>query len=104
MQEEGTFRSIKLAQFINVPVYIVHVMSGVAAEIIAQARILGQRVIGEAIASGIAADEQKIFDADFKVAHNGATGLPVTRSYQMIFQLLVTRSHVCLNVGFCTLK
>ena len=56
-----------LAQYVNTPIYIVHVMSKGAARLIADAKLRGQRVIGETIASGIAAVEGKIWDPDFKV-------------------------------------
>ena len=56
-----------LAQYVNTPIYIVHVMSKGAASLIADAKLRGQRVIGETIASGIAAVEGKIWDPDFKV-------------------------------------
>ena len=67
VQEEGTARALYLAQYINTPIYVVHVMSKGAAGEIAAAKLRGQRVIGETIASGIAAEEGKIWDPDFKV-------------------------------------
>jgi dihydropyrimidinase len=65
-QDEGTSRVLRLAQYVNTPVYIVHVMSGGAVKEIAAAKLRGQRVIGEAIASGFGSDEDKIWDPDFK--------------------------------------
>jgi dihydroorotase-like cyclic amidohydrolase len=73
MQDEGTARALYLAQYVNTPVYIVHVMSKGAAGEIAAAKLRGQRVIGETIASGIAAEEKKIWDPDFKVNIISAT-------------------------------
>ena len=67
MQDEGTARTLRIAEYLNVPVYIVHVMSGGAMKEIGLAKARGVRVIGEAIASGIAAVEGKIWDPDFKV-------------------------------------
>lgn len=67
IQDEGTARALYLAQYVNTPVYIVHVMSKGAAGEIAAAKLRGQRVIGETIASGIAAEEKRIWDPDFKV-------------------------------------
>lgn len=69
LQDEGTARALRLAQYVNVPVYIVHVMSGGAVAEIAAAKTRGQRVVGEAVASGFGADEAKIWDPDFKVVH-----------------------------------
>lgn len=67
MQDEATYRAIKLAEAAGVPLYVVHVMSSTAAQLIWEARAAGQRVIGEAIASGIASSEASVFDRDFKV-------------------------------------
>lgn len=69
VQDEGTSRALRLAQYVNVPVYIVHVMSGGAVAEIAAAKARGQRVVGEAVASGFGAEEGKIWDLDFKVLH-----------------------------------
>ena len=56
-----------LARNVNVPLYVVHVMSGGAAEHIMAARAEGQRVIGEAVTSGIACSEESVFDPNFEV-------------------------------------
>jgi hypothetical protein len=66
-QDEGTARVLRLAEYVNVPVYIVHVMSGGAVREIAAAKTRGVRVIGEAIASGFGSEEGKVWDPDFKV-------------------------------------
>ncbi len=67
MQDEATYRAVKLAQLVNVPLYVVHVMSAGAAAVIQQARAAGLRVIGEAVASGFAASEASVFHPDFEV-------------------------------------
>ncbi|CAL8462951.1 g2485 [Coccomyxa elongata] len=76
-EDEGTSRALRLAQYVNVPVYIVHVMSGGAVAEIAAAKTRGQRVIGEAVASGFGADEGKIWDPDFKVAAQYVMSPPI---------------------------
>ena len=48
-------------------------MSKGAASLIADAKLRGQRVIGETIASGIAAEEGKIWDPDFEVCFFDST-------------------------------
>lgn len=53
MQGEATSRAIKLAVYVNTPLYVVHVMSKDALEEIVRAKVAGHRVIGEAVASGI---------------------------------------------------
>ncbi|EIE27292.1 D-hydantoinase [Coccomyxa subellipsoidea C-169] len=76
-EDEGTARALRLAQYVNVPVYIVHVMSGGAVAEIAAAKTRGQRVVGEAVASGFGADEAKIWDPDFKVAAQYVMSPPI---------------------------
>jgi dihydropyrimidinase len=51
----------------QVPLYVVHVMSAGAAAAVTKARAAGQRVIGEAVASGFAADEGSVWNPDFRV-------------------------------------
>lgn len=73
MQDEATYRAIKLAQLVNVPLYVVHVMSSGAAKFVREARAAGQRVIGEAVASGFAASEASVFHPDFRVRDSRQT-------------------------------
>lgn len=49
------------------PLYVVHVMSSVAAAFVREARAAGQRVIGEAVVSGFASSEAAVFDPNFEV-------------------------------------
>ncbi len=53
-QGEATGRAIKLAAWVGVPLYVVHVMSQDALHEVARARTGGQRVVGEAVASALA--------------------------------------------------
>ncbi|KAL5125692.1 Dihydropyrimidinase [Glycine soja] len=68
LEGEATARAIRLADFVNTPLYVVHVMSIDAMEEIAKARKSGQRVIGEPIASGLALDESWLWHPDFDIA------------------------------------
>ncbi|KAG4964505.1 hypothetical protein JHK85_039480 [Glycine max] len=68
LEGEATARAIRLADFVNTPLYVVHVMSIDAMEEIAKARKAGQRVIGEPIASGLALDESWLWHPDFEIA------------------------------------
>ncbi len=72
LQDEATYRAIKLAELVNVPLYVVHVMSSVAAAFVREARAAGQRVIGEAVASGFASSEAAVFHPDFQVCTGNA--------------------------------
>ena len=74
-QDEGTARALRLAEHVNVPLYIVHVMSGGAADEVARAKRAGQRVVSEAVASGFAAEERRVWDPDFKACARRAPAL-----------------------------
>ena len=79
LEDEATARAIRLARFVDTPIYIVHVMSRGAAEEISRARDLGQRVIGEAVTSGFACDESQVLDPDFKVAAQYVMSPPIRK-------------------------
>ncbi|KAF3430945.1 hypothetical protein FNV43_RR25675 [Rhamnella rubrinervis] len=68
LEGEATSRAIRLAGFINTPLYIVHVMSIDAMEEIAKARKSGQKVIGEPVASGLVLNDSWLWDPDFLTA------------------------------------
>lgn len=59
-QAEATARAIRLAAWVNTPLYVVHVMSRDAMEEVAAARQRGWRVVGEALASGLGVDDRKL--------------------------------------------
>ncbi|OIW04177.1 hypothetical protein TanjilG_00737 [Lupinus angustifolius] len=68
LEGEATARAIRLAEFVNTPLYVVHVMSIDALEEIAKARKSGQRVIGEPVVSGLVLDESWLWHPDFETA------------------------------------
>ncbi|KAF8364936.1 hypothetical protein HHK36_033084 [Tetracentron sinense] len=68
LEGEATARAIRLANFVNTPLYVVHVMSIDAMEEIAKARKSGQRVIGEPVVSGLVLDDSGLWDPDFTIA------------------------------------
>ncbi|KAL3718553.1 hypothetical protein ACJRO7_003647 [Eucalyptus globulus] len=68
LEGEATARAVRLAGFVNTPLYVVHVMSIDAMEEIAKARQSGQRVIGEPVVSGLVLDDSKLWDPDFITA------------------------------------
>ncbi|GMY16004.1 dihydropyrimidinase [Fagus crenata] len=80
LEGEATARAIRLAGFVNTPLYVVHVMSIDAMEEIATARKKGQRVIGEPIVSGLALDESGIWDPDFSTAAKFVMSPPIRAS------------------------
>eukprot|EP00877_Chromochloris_zofingiensis_P011631 jgi/Chrzof1/6721/Cz19g06250.t1 len=68
VEGEATARAIKLAAFVNVPLYVVHVQSIDAMEEVVAARKAGQRVIGEPVVSGLAFNESHLWHPNFTVA------------------------------------
>eukprot|EP00775_Hariotina_reticulata_P003434 gene3434-3706_t len=83
LEGEATARAIRLARFVGVPLYVVHVMSSDAMEEVARARQAGQRVIGEPVASGLALDESAMWDKNFTVAAAAVMSPPIrSKSHQ----------------------
>ncbi|XP_057723226.1 dihydropyrimidinase [Arachis stenosperma] len=77
LEGEATARAIRLANFVNTPLYVVHVMSIDAMEEIAKARKSGQRVIGEPVVSGLVLDESWLWHPDFKTAASYVMSPPI---------------------------
>ncbi|CAN6443317.1 unnamed protein product [Victoria cruziana] len=80
LEGEATARAIRLARFVNTPLYVVHVMSIDAMDEIAQARKSGQMVIGEPVVSGLALDDSKLWDPDFTIASKYVMSPPIRKS------------------------
>ncbi|XP_002530842.4 dihydropyrimidinase [Ricinus communis] len=80
LEGEATARAIRLASFVNTPLYVVHVMSIDAMEEIARARKSGQRVIGEPVVSGLVLDDSKLWDPDFTTASKYVMSPPIRSS------------------------
>ncbi|KAH1108909.1 hypothetical protein J1N35_012677 [Gossypium stocksii] len=80
LEAEATTRAIRLARFVNTPLYVVHVMSIDAMEEIAKARKTGQKVIGEPVVSGLVLDDSKLWDPDFITAAKYVMSPPIRES------------------------
>ncbi|XP_023533036.1 dihydropyrimidinase [Cucurbita pepo subsp. pepo] len=80
LEGEATSRAIRLASFVNTPLYVVHVMSIDAMEEIARARKAGQRVIGEPVVSGLILDDSVLWDPDFVNAAKYVMSPPIRSS------------------------
>ncbi|CAL0315835.1 unnamed protein product [Lupinus luteus] len=79
LEGEATARAIRLAEFVNTPLYVVHVMSIDALEEIAKARKSGQRVIGEPVVSGLVLDESWLWHPDFETAAKYVMSPPIRK-------------------------
>ncbi|GLT81773.1 hypothetical protein SLE2022_002070 [Rubroshorea leprosula] len=80
LEGEATARAIRLASFVNTPLYVVHVMSIDAMEEIAKARKSGQKVIGEPVVSGLVLDDSGVWDTDFVTAAKFVMSPPIRES------------------------
>ncbi|KAL2612473.1 hypothetical protein R1flu_024165 [Riccia fluitans] len=77
LEGEATGRAIKLAHFVNTPLYVVHVMSIDALDEIARARAQGIRVVGEPVTSGLALNDSVLWDSDFQTAAKYVMSPPI---------------------------
>ncbi|CAA6654433.1 unnamed protein product [Spirodela intermedia] len=80
LEGEATARAIRLAKFVNTPLYVVHVMSIDAMEEIANAKKSGQRVIGEPVVSGLILDDSWLWDPDFTTAAKYVMSPPIRKA------------------------
>ena len=71
VEGEAANRAIRIAQVLDVPIYIVHTSSKDALKAITRARLEGQRVFGEALAGHLLIDDSvyRNPDWDFAAAH-----------------------------------
>jgi len=77
VETEATHRAIMIADQVNTPLYIVHVMCKGAADMIAKARKEGKRVYGEPIAAGLGVDDTHCFHHDWRHAAAYVMGPPL---------------------------
>nr|CAD1821973.1 unnamed protein product [Ananas comosus var. bracteatus] len=80
LEAEATARAIRLAGFVNTPLYVVHVMSIDAMEEIAKAKKSGQRVIGEPVVSGLVLDDSWLWHPDFTTAAKYVMSPPIRKA------------------------
>lgn len=80
LEGEATARAIRLARFVNTPLYVVHVMSIDAAEEITKAKMSGQKVIGEPVVSGLVLNDSWLWNPDFATAAQYVMSPPIRKS------------------------
>ncbi|KAK9805635.1 hypothetical protein WJX72_009399 [[Myrmecia] bisecta] len=69
LEGEATTRALAYARLVNVPLYVVHIMSRDAIQAIAHARTEGQRVFGETIDGAFGThNDSSVWDPDYDTA------------------------------------
>eukprot|EP01090_Pellita_catalonica_P022148 TRINITY_DN8496_c0_g1_i1.p1 TRINITY_DN8496_c0_g1~~TRINITY_DN8496_c0_g1_i1.p1 ORF type:complete len:498 (+),score=90.94 TRINITY_DN8496_c0_g1_i1:1627-3120(+) len=104
VEAEATNRAIMIANRVNTPLYIVHVMSKGASKCITRARENGNVVYGEAIAAGLGTDESHCWHDSWRHAAAYVMGPPLrdrsTKKYLM--QLLAHGGLDTVGTDNCT--
>lgn len=65
MEADCVHRAVSIAQTVNTPLYVVHVMSKEAADEIARAKSKGLVVFAETLAAVLGTDGAKLWSPDF---------------------------------------
>lgn len=76
-EAEATHKAITIAEFVNSPLYIVHVMSKDAGEEVQRGRNKGNILFAETLASALGIDGTKIWDEDFDIAAGNVMSPPI---------------------------
>jgi dihydropyrimidinase len=105
VEAEATHRAITIADRVNTPLYVVHVMSRAAANVIRDARATGKRVYGEPIAAGLGTDGTHLFHQCWRHAAAFVMGPPLrpdptVKGYLM--DLLATGDLQVVGTDNCT--
>lgn len=77
VEAEATHRACVIANRVNTPLYVVHVMSKGSADAIANARRRGWKVYGEPIAAGLGVDGTHMWHHDWRHAAAYVMGPPL---------------------------
>uniref|UniRef100_A0A183TGQ2 dihydropyrimidinase n=3 Tax=Schistocephalus solidus TaxID=70667 RepID=A0A183TGQ2_SCHSO len=104
---EATSRAITLADTANCPLYVVHVMSALAANKIAEARQDGILVIGEAVAAGLGTDGSHYLDKCWRSAAGYVMSPPLRMNPEtprLLMKALANGHLECTGTDHCVFK
>ena len=82
VEGEAANRAIRIAEVLNVPLYVVHNSCKQSLEAITRARNEGQRVFGEVLAGHLLIDDSVYLDKDFDTAAAARVMSPPFRSHE----------------------
>lgn len=105
VEAEATHRAIVIANRVNTPVYIVHVMSKSAADVVAMARKQGKRVFGEPIAAGLGVDGRHMWHQCWRHAAAYVMGPPLRpdpTTPEYLMKMLATGDMHLVGTDNCT--
>eukprot|EP00294_Goniomonas_avonlea_P002942 CAMPEP_0114542458 /NCGR_PEP_ID=MMETSP0114-20121206/1846_1 /TAXON_ID=31324 /ORGANISM="Goniomonas sp, Strain m" /LENGTH=500 /DNA_ID=CAMNT_0001726757 /DNA_START=8 /DNA_END=1510 /DNA_ORIENTATION=+ len=105
VEGEATNRAIVIADRVNTPIYIVHVMSRAASNEIVKARATGKKVFGEPIAAGLGVDGSHCWHEDWRHAAAYVMGPPLREDPTVkthLMQLLATGDLHAVGTDNCT--
>eukprot|EP00211_Chloroparvula_japonica_P002682 CAMPEP_0119132602 /NCGR_PEP_ID=MMETSP1310-20130426/11922_1 /TAXON_ID=464262 /ORGANISM="Genus nov. species nov., Strain RCC2339" /LENGTH=502 /DNA_ID=CAMNT_0007123239 /DNA_START=64 /DNA_END=1572 /DNA_ORIENTATION=- len=105
VEAEATHRAIVIADRVNAPCYIVHVMSKGAAHEVSRARREGKRVIGEPIAAGLGVDGTHCWHSDWRHAAGYVMGPPLRPDptvKEFLMKMLANGDLSCVGTDNCT--
>jgi len=104
-EAEATNKAITIADYVTSPVYIVHVMSKDAADIVVKARNKGNVLFGEVLAAALGTDGRNLWHKDWKIAAGHVMSPPLnpdptTKTYLM--KLLQSNGLQVVGTDNCT--
>nr|AAO33383.1 dihydropyrimidine amidohydrolase [Dictyostelium discoideum] len=105
LEAEATNRAIVIADSVCTPVYIVHVQSIGAADVICKHRKEGVRVYGEPIAAGLGVDGSHMWNHDWRHAAAFVMGPPIRpdpRTKGVLMDYLARGDLDCVGTDNCT--
>ncbi|KAF2070947.1 hypothetical protein CYY_007738 [Polysphondylium violaceum] len=105
VEAEATNRAIMIANRVNTPVYIVHVMSKGAAEVISKHKKEGKKVYGEPIAAGLGVDGTHMWNKDWRHAAAYVMGPPIRpdpQTKEVLMDYLASGDLSCVGTDNCT--
>ncbi|OQR73411.1 dihydropyrimidinase-related protein 2-like [Tropilaelaps mercedesae] len=104
IEAEATNRVCILAHQVNCPLYVVHVMSKSAADVISHRRNAGQVVFGETLASAIGVDGSELRNSSFRHAAAHVMSPPIRedpKNREQLVNMIASGALSCIGSDHC---